>query len=87
MIAETVASGSSVIFIITASFFTLGSIEIPFFTAQDYPISIILVAIALVAVVGGFILISNYVMPNIYQICQNKIGTLHCHAVQYHKIF
>ena len=37
--------------------------------------------------VGGFIFISNYVMPNIHQYCQNKQGALHCYQVQYHKIF
>jgi hypothetical protein len=51
------------------------------------PIVIILVAIALVAVVSGFIIIATYVMPNIHQVCQSKIGALHCYQVQYHKIF
>ena len=55
--------------------------------AVQQPIVIILVAIALVAVVSGFIIISNYVMPNIHQVCQNKLGALNCHTVQYHKIF
>jgi len=50
-------------------------------------IVIVLVAIALVAVVGGFFIISNYVMPNIHQFCQNKLGALHCYNVQYHKVF
>jgi hypothetical protein len=50
-------------------------------------IVIVLVAIALVAAVGGFIIISNYVMPNIHQYCQNKQGTLHCYKVQYHPLF
>jgi hypothetical protein len=57
------------------------------YEAVQQPIVIILVAIALIAVVGGFILISNYVMPNILQYCQNKQGALHCYQVQYHKIF
>ena len=50
-------------------------------------IVIILVAIALVAVASGFIIISTYVMPNIHQVCQSKLGALHCYQVQYHKIF
>jgi hypothetical protein len=54
---------------------------------RTQPIVIVLVAIALVAAVGGFIIISNYVMPNIHQYCQNKQGALHCHQVQYHKLF
>ena len=37
--------------------------------------------------VGGFIFISNYVMPNIHQFCQSRLGALHCYTVQYHKIF
>ena len=57
------------------------------YEAVQQPIVIILVAIALVAVVGGFILISNYVMPNIHQFCQSRLGALHCYTVQYHKIF
>jgi hypothetical protein len=48
---------------------------------------IVLVAIALVAAVGGFILITNYVMPNIHQVCQTRLGALHCYQVQYHKAF
>jgi hypothetical protein len=56
-------------------------------TALQQPIVIILVAIALVAVVSGFIIISNYVMPNIHQYCQNKQGALHCYQVHYHKLF
>ena len=51
------------------------------------PVVIVLVAIALVAVIGGFIIISNYVMPNIHQVCQNKLGALHCYRVQYNKVF
>jgi poly-beta-hydroxyalkanoate depolymerase len=51
------------------------------------PIVIVLVAIALVAVVGGFIFISNYVMPNIHQVCHSRLGPLHCYKVQYHEIF
>jgi hypothetical protein len=54
---------------------------------KTQPIVIVLVAIALVAAVGGFIIISNYVMPNIHQFCQNKLGALHCYQVQYHKVF
>jgi ABC-type antimicrobial peptide transport system permease subunit len=57
------------------------------YEAVQQPIVIILVAIALIALVGGFILISNYVMPNVHQYCQNKQGALHCYQVQYHKIF
>ena len=53
----------------------------------DQPMVIVLVAIALVAVVGGFIIISNYVMPNIHQFCQTRLGALHCYQVQYHKAF
>ena len=49
--------------------------------------ALVLVAIALVAVVGGFVLISNYVMPHIHQFCQNKLGALHCYKVQYRKLF
>ncbi len=56
-------------------------------TTLQQPIVIILVAIALVAVVSGFIIISTYVMPNIHQVCQSKLGALHCYQVQYHKIF
>jgi poly-beta-hydroxyalkanoate depolymerase len=56
-------------------------------TTVRQPMVIVLVAIALVAVVGGYIFISNYVMPNIHQVCQTRLGALHCHAVQYHKIF
>jgi len=56
-------------------------------TTLPQPIVIMLVVIALLALVGGYILISNYVMPNIHQVCQNKLGALHCHTVQYHKIF
>jgi hypothetical protein len=51
------------------------------------PIVIVFVAIALVAVVGGFIFISNYFMPNIHQVCQSRLGPLHCYKVQYHKVF
>jgi hypothetical protein len=51
------------------------------------PIVIVLVAIALVAVVGGFVIISNYVMPNIHQFCQTRLGALHCYKVQYHSLF
>jgi ABC-type antimicrobial peptide transport system permease subunit len=54
---------------------------------RTQPIVIVLVAIALVAAVGGFVIISNYVMPNIHQYCQNKLGALHCYQVQYHKLF
>jgi hypothetical protein len=54
---------------------------------RTQPIVIVLVAIALVAAVGGFIIISNYVMPNIHQGCQSKLGALHCYKVQYHKLF
>jgi hypothetical protein len=54
---------------------------------KTQPIVIVLVAIALVAAVGGFIIVSNYVMPNIHQYCQNKLGALHCYTVQYHKLF
>jgi hypothetical protein len=54
---------------------------------RTQPIVIVLVAIALAAAVGGFIIISNYVMPNIHQYCQNKLGALHCYQVQYHKLF
>ena len=57
------------------------------YEAVQQPIVIILVAVALVAVVGGFIFISNYVMPNIHQFCQSRLGALHCYTVQYHKIF
>jgi hypothetical protein len=56
-------------------------------TTVQQPIVIVLVAIALVAVVSGFIIISNYVMPNIHQVCQNKLGALYCYQVQYHKVF
>jgi hypothetical protein len=56
-------------------------------TIVRQPIVIVLVAIALVAVVGGFVIISNYVMPNIHQFCQNKLGAIHCYKVQYHKVF
>ena len=54
-------------------------------THQKYeqPRVIVLVAIALVAAVGGFIIISNYVMPNIHQVCQSRLGALHCYKVQY----
>jgi len=45
---------------------------------RTQPIAMVLVAIALVAAVGGFIIISNYVMPNILLYCQNKLGALHC---------
>lgn len=34
------------------------------------------VAIASVAVVGGLVIISNYVMLQIHQFCQNKLGAL-----------
>jgi hypothetical protein len=57
------------------------------YQAVQQPIIIVLVAIALVAVVSGFIIISNYVMPNIHQYCQNKLGALHCYQVQYPRIF
>jgi hypothetical protein len=53
----------------------------------NQPMVIVLVAIALVAAVGGFIIISNYVMPNIHQFCQTRLGALHCYQVQYHKLF
>ncbi len=56
-------------------------------TTVRQPIVIVLVAIAIVAVVGGFVIISNYVMPNIHQFCQNKLGAIHCYTVQYHKVF
>ena len=56
-------------------------------TTVQQPVVIVLVAIALVAVIGGFIIISNYVMPNIHQVCQNKLGALHCYKVQYNKVF
>jgi hypothetical protein len=56
-------------------------------TTVQQPIVIVLVAIALVVVVGGFVIISNYVMPQIHQFCQNKLGALHCYKVQYHKVF
>ena len=56
-------------------------------TTVRQPIVIVLAAIALVAVVGGSIIISNYVMPNIHQVCQNKLGSLHCYKVQYHSLF
>jgi hypothetical protein len=55
-------------------------------TIVQQPIVIVLVAIALLAVVSGFIIISNYVM-NIHQFCQSKLGALHCYQVHYHKIF
>ena len=55
--------------------------------AVQQPIVIVLVAIALVAAVGGFIIISNYVMPNIHEYCQSKLGALHCYKVQYHPLF
>ena len=54
---------------------------------RTQPIVIVLVAIALLAVVGGFVIISNYVMPNIHQFCQNKLGAIHCYNVQYHQVF
>jgi hypothetical protein len=54
---------------------------------QTQPIVIVLVAIALVAAVGGFIIIANYVMPNIHQFCQSRLGALHCFKVQYHPFF
>ena len=54
---------------------------------KTQPIVIVLVAIALVAAVGGFIIISNYVMPNIHLVCQSKLGALHCYKVQYHSLF
>ena len=50
------------------------------------PAVILLAAIAIIAIIGGFILISNYVMPNIHQFCQTKLGPLHCYKVQYHKL-
>ena len=53
----------------------------------DQPMVIVLVAIALFAAVGGFIIISNYVMPNIHQVCQSRLGALHCYKVQYHSLF
>ena len=56
-------------------------------TTLQQPIVIILVAIALVAVASGFIIISTYVMPNIHQFCQAKLGALHCYKVEYHKLF
>jgi hypothetical protein len=54
---------------------------------KTQPIVIALVAIALVAAMGGFIIISNYVLPNIHQGCQSKLGALHCYKVQYHSLF
>lgn len=51
------------------------------------PAFILLAAIAIIAIIGGFILISNYVMPDIHQFCQAKLGALHCYKVQYHKLF
>ena len=45
--------------------------------------ALVLVAIALVAVVGEFVPISNYVMPHIHHFCQNKLGALHCYKIQY----
>ena len=54
---------------------------------KTQPIIIVLVAIALVAAVGGFIIIANYVMPNIHQFCQSRLGALHCYKVQYHSLF
>jgi hypothetical protein len=51
------------------------------------PAVILLAAIAIIAVIGGFILISNYVMPDIHQFCQAKLGALHCYKVQYQKLF
>ena len=51
------------------------------------PTVILLAAIAIITIIGGFILISNYVMPNIHQFCQAKLGALHCYKVQYHKLF
>ncbi|MDQ6667214.1 MAG: hypothetical protein M3Y53_03185 [Thermoproteota archaeon] len=56
-------------------------------TTVRQPVVIVLVAIALVAVVGIFIIISNYVVPNIHKVCQNKLGALHCYKVQYNKVF
>jgi len=54
---------------------------------KTQPMVIVLVAIALVAAVGGFIIISNYVMPNIHQFCQSRLGALHCYQIQYHSLF
>jgi hypothetical protein len=54
---------------------------------KTQPIVIVLVAIALVAAVGGFIIIANYVMPNIHQFCQSRLGALHCYTVQFNKLF
>lgn len=51
------------------------------------PTVILLAAIAIITIIGGFILISNYVMPNIHQFCQAKLGALHCYKVQYDKLF
>ena|GEM_PF-852244 len=56
-------------------------------TPVRQPIVMVLVAIALVAVVAGFVIISNYVMPQIHQFCQNKLGAVHCYKVQYHRVF
>jgi hypothetical protein len=46
-----------------------------------------LVVMALVGVVAGLVLVSNYVMPHIHQFCQTKLGALHCYKVQYHRLF
>jgi hypothetical protein len=48
---------------------------------------LVFVVMALAAVIGGFVLISNYVMPHIHQFCQSKLGALHCYKVQYHRLF
>lgn len=56
-------------------------------TTLKQPIIIIFVAIALVAVVLGFILISTYVLPNIHEFCQSRLGALHCYQVQYPSVF
>ena len=54
---------------------------------KTQPIVIVLVEITLLAAAGGFIIIANYVMPNIHQFCQTRLGALHCYNVQYHKLF
>ena len=51
------------------------------------PAAILLAAIAIIAIIGGFVLISNYIMPNVHQFCQAKLGALQCYKVQYHKLF
>ena len=39
-------------------------------TTLRQPMVIVLVAIALVAVVGGYSFVSNYIMPNIHQVAR-----------------